>query len=633
MGKLNYTNRKVEGLKLGQIVCKDLLKRVPPGTGTKAALRDPVIELNVGHRALTDEGVLELISGLKTSLAYCTPEGEGPAPGVSTLTRLEELCLAGGRLTARVLGPLSEVIRLAAADLQDLDLSDNNICIATTEDAKLWETFLRSFKGCHVLRRLDLSKNSLGPRGFEILAREYMGEERLDIPPAHEDNALDDDEPYFDESLSPRVGNQVSMAKKRRMSKADADQRKVKPAEQGAIPARLRKASNKNGPPEVEFRRMSISESSRVPCIITQGLRSVPYVILSNTAMNDTCALHLSYVLNAHYLPETLLRCVPPAKLGSASNQLDAYNAKSGCKGLVYLPNGEMTAIGVQIFEECEKARIRLEAAENELGARRSKLASKKASEVASLLPERRRISQHFESGSIGSSPPAAGSSGEGHLERLRNKAQVKTIKDYGVSSVELWGTAFRLLTVARCLLLKDGAMIPRPPPQEPAASEGERQQGNSPRWVKLSLAEIMAEQSGVSRAAAEIEASSFAKSPPSSSRSRGGRRISESVGSRGPILLGSGISDAHFSLKSINPLSRRLALVGGLPKEIWWRILAEAIDPNGVLHEDQQRSVMRFAWSRETLHRAKEVAGKSESAQIWHVLEAMDSLAYRESA
>ena len=46
----------------------------------------------------------------------------------------------------------------------------------------------------------------------------------------------------------------------------------------------------------------------------TRGLRSVPYIVLSDTSMTEICALHLSYVIASHNMPDFLLGHLPAEK-------------------------------------------------------------------------------------------------------------------------------------------------------------------------------------------------------------------------------------------------------------------------------------------------------------------------------
>ncbi|KAL8962688.1 MAG: hypothetical protein Q9193_000937 [Seirophora villosa] len=172
MGRLNYTNRKTEGSKLGQTLAKDLNKRIPPGTGSKAALRDPIVELDVTGKALGEHGFLEAAGPLINALEHDSEHGR--------VLYLEELCLRSNKLNAVCLPALAHAIRLAASHLRDLDLSDNLLNVTNSQDADAWQDFLESFRECRMLRRVDLSGNALGTKAFEVLARVYSTEPEID---------------------------------------------------------------------------------------------------------------------------------------------------------------------------------------------------------------------------------------------------------------------------------------------------------------------------------------------------------------------------------------------------------------------------------------------------------------------
>lgn len=135
---------------------------------------------------MTDEGFAEVALALVESLKYDGDQGR--------VVRLEELCLTNNRLSATSLQALSPIIRLASNDLRDLDLSENNITIDTEAEVTLWENFLTSFKQCCSLRRIDLSRNALGPRAFEVLTRVYAKQDAVDLGfPANFEHVDSDD--------------------------------------------------------------------------------------------------------------------------------------------------------------------------------------------------------------------------------------------------------------------------------------------------------------------------------------------------------------------------------------------------------------------------------------------------------
>ena len=148
------------------------LKRVPPGSSYKAAIRDPSVDVDVSGKALSDEGLQKVAAALVKSMKH---DGE-----YGKVIRLEDVCLKDNKLTAKCLRSLAGVMAHAASHLRDLDLSDNSICITTNEEAADWEKFLESFARCSALRRIDLSGNALGQRAFEILARVYGKSEPIE---------------------------------------------------------------------------------------------------------------------------------------------------------------------------------------------------------------------------------------------------------------------------------------------------------------------------------------------------------------------------------------------------------------------------------------------------------------------
>ena len=153
-------------------------KRLPPAAGSKAALRDPTIELDISSKALTDRGCAEVTEGLIQTYLGNHKDND--------ILWLEELNLSDNKITPCSLWSLSRVIRLAQDHLRDLDLSKNELCIRSPEDARCWDYFLRSLSECCVLRRIDFSGNDLGCKGFEILARSYSQEPPVDfVLPSH----------------------------------------------------------------------------------------------------------------------------------------------------------------------------------------------------------------------------------------------------------------------------------------------------------------------------------------------------------------------------------------------------------------------------------------------------------------
>lgn len=272
--------------------------------------------LDLDGKSLTDEGCLAMIEGLEETL-----ETHG---GVSA-NKLEELHLRGNRLTTTSLRALAHVIELARFELVDIDLSDNNISVKTDEDANNWESFLKAFRGCRLLRRIDLSGNKLdGPRPFEILDRVYSKQPPVD-PTQLED-----------------AGGYANGFESGIDSNSDV-------AELTNRARDISITSPTDDPPTANDGMSAGTVLKR-----REGLRAVPYIILSDTAMTDAGALFFSYMIERHFYPQQLMCSLRP---GPQAAQLDEYRQRNHCWGLVYLPNENLTETGLRLLGKAEDSR------------------------------------------------------------------------------------------------------------------------------------------------------------------------------------------------------------------------------------------------------------------------------------
>ncbi|KAI9810715.1 MAG: hypothetical protein M1826_003475 [Phylliscum demangeonii] len=617
MVKLNYTNRKVEGEKLGRIIAKDLLKRVRSESTASARgghsstwaniTKDPLLELHAVDKNLTDAGVLEISRALAQALdgsrsgttgTSGLADGSAPAPPSTTATtRLEELCLSGNGLTARGLDALRGCILLASRHLKDVDLSRNAIRIVTDDEACMWEAFLKAFRRCRVLRRLDLGGNPLGPRAFEIWLRLYYEEDEEVVA----GEAREGEEPR-------KAGaNGVGQVHARTPEDDDVGDDRFGEGLQEA-PAGPNQAANGGAAlwplatsPTVDDRsRGSELASSTVdeapPALKLRGLRHIPYLVLSDVHMTDLCALHLSYVVEAHRLPADLLRLLPAVKCGAPAQLLEHYDLRcGGCRGIIYRGgNGELSATGERVLELAEVARSQafgvretheglststtsglrrrsptkhllpppqLAGVSSSPGRARTgtnAAASSSADTAATPSPRRRRRSTGAGAGAGhegggGAPPPIISGSApnlqlaalsdyaRSELDHVRTKIQGRILKEPGPHAVALWTAALRFLVLARAVLI-----VP------------------SPRST----------------------ATTAAAAPAAASPSR-------------------------------------------LPRHLWCRILLLAADRHRALHASQAEAVMAWAAARDTLRWEAEARGKPPATQIWRVLRAVGCLTY----
>lgn len=206
--------------------------------------------------------------------------------------------------------------------------------------------------------------------------------------------------------------------------------------------------------------------------------------------MSDTGALHLSYLVEAHHLPEDLLRFVPPPRQ-MAQAQMESHD-KGGCRGIIYRPNANLTAAGERLLLLVESTRREARLSSAHVGSR--------AEDEAGALAEQRRRAPSVGAG------PAGGLDVAGELERARSKIQGKTLEERGAGSVELWRRALRLLALSRALLVDRSD---RPVPRE-----------GMEVWQRHRAASSAA-RAGPSAAAAEQQAAADAPSTSSPTRRR----------------------------------------------------------------------------------------------------------------
>lgn len=204
---------------------------------------------------LTDHGLKEAAEGLQDALTH--PD----------TTRVAILNLARNDLTARSLHYLAQALPRACLDLEELDLSGNNITIRTDEDAAALESFLDALKDCRVLSRLNMANNQLGGlRTFEVFAKVYMQQFRTNvvaIEGTNEDGEQPDGSPLLQVTDTFR---NMSVSPTRRKGSAAG-------------------SSSKSRSPERSTAR---------------GLPTIPLIDLCSSSITDAGALWLSYIIPKH---------------------------------------------------------------------------------------------------------------------------------------------------------------------------------------------------------------------------------------------------------------------------------------------------------------------------------------------
>lgn len=566
------------------------LKRIPPGIGSKAAIRDPIVELDVSGRRLTSEGLLEFAPALLKSMEHNNDNGK--------TVRLEELCLRDCQIDSRSLLHLAHIISLAAYDLRDLDLSENQITVTTHEEVAAWVAFLNAFSNCCVLRRIDLNGNLLGPRAFEVLARVYANDDPVDL--VLSDSVEDSAENSTRSLKSTGQGGDELTKQVRRLGIATNVERRQRRIENVVVDQTEPGSSLGHAEPLDIY-------------VTTKSLRSVPYLILSNTGMTEACALHLSYVIGSHNMPERLLSRVPVAKAGPHTQQLLAYDSETRCRGIVYLPNSYLGGAAMKVLELAEAVREGLcedfdldgeEGFGDVVHKPNSAENGRKIFDPASKHGNKICVSVE--------------------LDRARSRIQGNVLQEFGPESNDLWRTALKMLTLCRNI---------------------------HPVQEKKKLSNVFKRPEIMPEIASGTHRTRLSVSTPLSTKNPNQHIANPFAGQW--RLDNSRLVPVMASIKSslatpCNPLPAppnftpwvsppastistpyRTKLPCGLPDDIWRKIMATAAGANDILSVAQQRSVIRWAMDRSSLNKEKEFLGLKGSAQIWKVLEGMGCLAY----
>ena len=355
----------------------------------------------------------------------------------------------------------------------------------------------------------------------------------------------------------------------------------------------------------------------------TRGLRSVPYIVLSNSDMTEVGALHLSYLLEVHHVPERLLTRVPHAKAGAPAQQLLSYD-ESPCRGVIYLPNPLLGSAGHKVLELAEVMRDGYLAyavdgfPEHSQAASGSNNMSKRASAThpgleAGAFDRRRR-----NTASTGLSSQVGQDDLESELDRARSRIQGTTLQLAGPQSNDLWRTAFKMLTLGREI---------RPQIRNEPAPRLPTLKTKAPIVRTLRIPGIIPKTLKPLTPLTSQRDPNLAISPWNTQFPKSGSLPSTpTVLPPTPLTPKNSVVSVPLPTKTAD---YRTKLPCGLPEYVWRRILVLAAGAEGIMSESQQRSVLQWAMDRKTLMQESESLGLRASAQCWKILEATGCLAY----
>ncbi|CRG87753.1 Nesprin-2 [Talaromyces islandicus] len=602
MGRIHVLGKSVLGPRAGLAIKNTLNTRHPISNTFKSTkLRDPVLEIDLANRRLTDEGLFAFIADLKDLLRY---KSEQYPQGVA---KLQELHLQGNELTVRSLRELGHLIQLSARDLRELNLSNNKIFIKDYNsrlEVQEWELFLRSFSQCCVLKKVDFGDNSLGDTGIDIFARVYTQSE-LDFV-----NTSSSEEDEHNEA--PMSSTSVS----------------------GSSDSRGTSHRRRQSQPKVT-KTYPDADINHYAC--TRGLQSVPYIILANVDMNDASVVHLSEMIKIRRTPEQLLDYLPGGKSLSLPD-----NPNYATKGIYWQPNSELGGLSLRLMETV--AAVYAENTLHEDFGGTNLEDDDDDGELSHGQVERRQKRKKL----------------EGELHRLESQQRIQALLSGGVSDSALWKHSLELLTVSRAILL-DGKRRPpsaekelstvkknvRPQlanneiaPQAPTTArkfgyQPTDRSGVTPTGVLISSMRFDPESSTFDFMFPSMHAPSPNPAQTPTMLDVGAVLSAyddRNKSSTGPSRQSKGKQSSaafHREWKALTDKQYRFEYRFGLPLHIWGRIIMLSRNWSRFVPPAHQQRIFNYAADWDGLASELAVDGAPQNQQIWRILDNMKCFSY----
>ncbi|QIW99150.1 hypothetical protein AMS68_004668 [Peltaster fructicola] len=463
-------------------------------------------------------------------------------------------------------------------DLKTLNVSRNNVVIDDSVSAKQWEIFLRSFSGSMKLRRLDLSGNKLGAKAFEVFARVYELEDH--ITPL-------------------RLGGDTSVLS------YEEDARQHRENKQYAI--EITQKGN----------RASAAERSMADgCLLKRrcGLRSLPYIDLNDTGLDDAGALWLSFVLPQHYFPIQLVDGINGV---FATSTINIYQQTQNSTGLEWSNNEEtLGRDGFQLLTYVETLRketlyenanrSNADLNDDDDGIQFDPAISSQTALVprASITNLREAIAPRKLSGRFVPNLSEA-ELNAASLSQTRHRLQRQIIQQQGVHSIDLWSSAIDLVVLSRRLFVLERYL---------SAASVQR------RACRRLIKDITnAQKPSRKQQWRHLQKNDTFKF----------ERLQDEI-----TKLGAASRAQYFNYqveRSREHSAREYSLVGVIPFSIFKQILRHIMseDELSVLNEPQQRAAYAFCQTRATLTLEREWTKLNDSAQVLKLLDHIGCLAY----
>lgn len=365
----------------------------------------------------------------------------------------------------------------------------------------------------------------------------------------------------------------------------------------------------------------------------TRGLRSVPYLVFSNTGMKNAGVFHIWNMVMQHRSPPQLLAFLPAGK------SMAPLEEASGNCGIIYTTDEQQGQFGKRLLELGMKYRERTfnEGLRVESSGSDYEDEEEDGEEVI-----KRREAERAE---------------QIEMDRVTNRLVRDIIRTDGMHSVEIWSVAFEMMVVSRSMLLDDED---RPKPTEsveeqgfpspfaegkhytpdvaatpmdfgdewPATDPYSGQHGwNSHTWTEEDFPTL---DSSPSRNQ-EVKNHIPMTVSPQQQKGRAQRTFSQSTSSAlndnaQYTRVSSGSALARITANIAHLESKRF----GLPMELWRQIVAAAVPGSEILNIDQQMSVLSYASDWASIKQELRIKGGTEFEQQWKILASMNCTSYQ---
>ena len=216
-------------------------------------------------------------------------------------------------------------------------------------------------------------------------------------------------------------------------------------------------------------------------------------------------------------------------------------------------------------------------------------------------------------------------------MERVRIRLALDIITTDGMHSVELWKVAFKMMVVARALLLVKETPKPveeedneTPEPQQEEVNEFLPE--STPLFAKFAeefpSLDVYSPQKEKDKAKdPELTPQKSGRKQRTPSRSESGRRIS------GKQFNRAATGDAMTKLTS---KTAQECMRFGLQAGLWTDIIARAVEGSEILSEEQRLKVVQYASDWASIEQEKKITGGTEFEQQRKILISMDCIGYK---